>query len=177
MQFLRIADHLIADIVGPALRPECERQRDFIVKEFKLCKVGISFYTRVDETNNITSILHSTITGTDHKHLLQNIDLSKFYQGPELAARKILWAVFDRLIVSLHSDPGHAHYLNGTKFRFLAQQFSRAFEFVDSRRYKPYMHAMTDHVPFFLDRYGSLYRFSCQALENMHKVWSHCSFV
>jgi hypothetical protein len=114
---------------------------------------------------------HTNLSGTLLKKIVHSTDLMLFYSDPaELASKKLLWAFFDRLMVSLHSPSDGELYLDANEFRFFSQQFARVYEFTSHTRFSPYMHALVDHVFVFLAQYGTLYSFCCQELERMHKV-------
>lgn len=93
-----------------------------------------------------------------------------FYKGADLEGKKLLWALFDRLIIALHVNPDNDLYLPPRSFRLHAQLFARLFEFVMPSRFSPYMHTLVDHVYQMLALYKTIHQFSCQQLELQHSI-------
>jgi hypothetical protein len=174
-------EHFVADFLDTGLRMGNEYDSYREMAENELRKVGVSgfkYYTvtthaahdggQTKQTQQLWN--HTSLTGAHLKAILQHLDLGVFYKGPALDAMKLVWATFDRLMIALHSEVNSDKYLSPSAFRLQATQFARLFEFTMSTKFSPYMHSMTDHVPVFLELYGSLHQFSCQRLEHLHKI-------
>ena len=172
-QFFRTFERLLGQngILGMALcnNADGEKHRRLVLDHFHGFGVHINFYSKEDGVDS-TVWRHSTLTGVMLRKVLLNIDLSKFFVGEELVAQQLLFALYDRLMNSLHVDKDHALFLEPDKFHLLAKIFGRLYVVVANAKFTPYLHILVDHVHDFLREHGTIHQFSCQLGEFLHLV-------
>lgn len=180
---MRITDILLRNVIDDASGKD-QHSRLFREKSDNLAiltsaieSCGVSFKTWTTKTGEME---YTSLTGTDKKKVLKHLPDKMFFCLHEETRDDVinLWKEFESLYLMMTQ-----------KSEITAESdaelvFEKARKFVEDflelgqknrvgylpKNVTPYMHVLVYHVPFFFKRYGSLAKFSGQAVEKTNDV-------
>ena len=170
---LRIGGALIHGIIEWAVN---NNKREELLAELAECGVRLNL-SEVKEESGATKYTYPTLDGNNIKRVLQLIKLNFLpTDGNRREATRQCIAEFNKLMAGLAAEKTSGDYIEPDQFKEKAKKFiGLAREVFFDEDITPYMHTLVYHVPQFLQKYGTIYQFNCQAVEKKNHA-QNCSF-
>ena len=135
---------------------------------FRSCGVSFDVWEAKDD-KKIDGLNWTSLSGTEKNKVLENLPnklrCSEIFDADHRTTVADIWEEFKDILQLVKNPP--EENIKQTIFD-KCQHFLKTFlsiKEVGYTRVKPYMHSLLYHVPHFVDRYGSLTKFSCQMIE------------
>lgn len=172
---VRTFDKMISDIVRRCLSQTAdgERTRNAFTRHARedCGNVRIDFHTVQDASAKKSYLTMSpSLNGVMAKKLQRGLKLELFFQGKMLKTMRIVFALYDRLVIALHVPQDHPLYLQPDNFQTVATSFAYMYTFAMDCSFTPYLHSLVAHAADLLRRHTTIYDLNCQASEHEHLI-------
>ena len=181
---LRVMDVLMRNLIDDAVSKDqfakitggATDNLDLLVKEIQNC--GVSFKTWYSKSGELE---YTSLTGADMKKVLRHLpDRLLFCIHEDTRDHVVkLWKEFYALY-TLVTDSSNKTFESQVVFAQV-HNFMSGFLKIGSikregyhpKNVTPYLHVLLYHIPFFVGKYGSLSKFSGQAVEKTNDILKH----